>query len=253
MKAQLFNLHYSYKIPYGTTKFGNKYCNKRTVLCRNTHPMSGIKVIIFDDNDSLRDSVKMLLQNSPDFTLAGDYAHCLDVTENIKDTKPDVVIMDIDMPGINGIEGVKLIRRNFPTVQILMFTVFDDDEKVFAAIKAGAAGYILKNAEPNNLLQAISEVYNGGAPMTPGIAKKVLHQFQAILPEEEKDYHLSMREKEVLGLLVEGLSYKMIAGKLNITYDTVRAHMKKIYEKLHVASMTEAVAKALNHKLFSAK
>jgi len=215
--------------------------------------MSGIKIIIFDDNDSLRDSVGMLLQNTPDFTLAGAYAHCLDVTENIKDTKPDVVIMDIDMPGMNGIQGVKLIRKNFPTVQILMLTVFDDDEKVFAAIKAGAAGYILKNTEPNNLLQAISEVYNGGAPMTPGIAKKVLHQFQAILPEEEKDYHLSIREKEVLGLLVDGLSYKMIAGKLNITYDTVRAHMKKIYEKLHVSSMTEAVVKALNQKLFSAK
>ena len=215
--------------------------------------MSGIKVIIFDDNDSLRDSVGMLLQNTPDFTLAGAYAHCLDVTENIKNTKPDVVLMDIDMPGINGIEGVKLIRKNFPNVQILMLTVFDDDEKVFAAIKAGAAGYILKNAEPNNLLQAISEVYNGGAPMTPGIAKKVLHQFQAILPAEEKDYHLSIREKEVLGLLVDGLSYKMIAGKLNITYDTVRAHMKKIYEKLHVASMTEAVAKAINQKLFPGK
>ena len=223
------------------------------VFCSNTQLMSGIKVIIFDDNDSLRDSVAMLLQNTEDFTLAGSFAHCLDVTENIKDTRPDVVIMDIDMPGKNGIEAVKLIRKNFPSVQILMLTVFDDDEKVFAAIKAGAAGYLLKNAEPNNLLQAISEVYNGGAPMTPGIAKKVLHQFQVILPDEEKDYHLSIREKEVLGLLVEGLSYKMISAALNITYDTVRAHMKKIYEKLHVASMTEAVAKALNHKLFSAK
>jgi DNA-binding NarL/FixJ family response regulator len=214
--------------------------------------MSDIKVIIFDDNDSLRDSVAMLLQDTANFTLAGSYAHCLDVTENIKDTKPDVVIMDIDMPGMNGIEGVKLIHKNFPTIQILMLTVFDDDEKVFAAIKAGAGGYILKNAEPKNLLHAISEVYNGGAPMTPGVAKKVLQQFQTMLPEEE-DYHLSIREKEVLGLLVEGLSYKMIAAKLNVTYDTVRAHMKKIYEKLHVASMTEAVAKAINQKLFSGK
>ena len=215
--------------------------------------MSGIKVIIFDDNNSLRDSVTMLLQDTADFTLVGSYAHCLDVIENIKDTKPDVVIMDIDMPGMNGIEGVKLIRRNFPTIQILMLTVFDDDEKVFAALKAGAAGYILKNTEPGNLLHAISEVYGGGAPMTPGIARRVLQQFQTILPEEGRDYHLSIREKEVLGLLVDGLSYKMIAGKLNITYDTVRAHMKKIYEKLHVASMTEAVAKAINQKLFSGK
>jgi DNA-binding NarL/FixJ family response regulator len=215
--------------------------------------MSGIKVIIFDDNDSLRDSIAMLLQDNADFTLAGGYSHCLDVIENIKSTKPDVVIMDIDMPGMNGIEGVKLVHKNFPSIQILMLTVFDDDEKVFAAIKAGAGGYILKNAESQNLLHAISEVYNGGAPMTPGIAKKVLHQFQTILPEEEKDYHLSIREKEVLSLLVDGLSYKMIAGKLNITYDTVRAHMKKIYEKLHVASMTEAVAKAINQKLFPDK
>ncbi len=213
--------------------------------------MSGIKVIIFDDNDLLRDSIAMFLQDTEDFTLAGSYSNCLDVIENIQETKPDVVIMDIDMPGINGIEGVKLIRKNFPDVQILMLTVFDDDEKVFAAIKAGADGYILKNAEPRSLLHAISEVYNGGAPLTPGIARKVMHQLQVVLPEEQKDYRLSMREKEVLGLLVKGLSYKMIAGKLNITYDTVRAHMKKIYEKLHVASMTEAVAKAINQKLFS--
>ena len=215
--------------------------------------MSGIKVIIFDDNDSLRDSISMLLQDNADFTLAGSYSHCLDVIGNITNTKPDVVIMDIDMPGMNGIEGVKLIRKNFPAVQILMLTVFDDDEKVFAAIKAGANGYILKNAEPQRLLQAISEVYNGGAPMTPVIAKKVLHQFQTILPEEEKDYHLSSREKEVLSLLVEGFSYKMIAAKLSITYDTVRAHMKKIYEKLHVASMTEAVAKAITQNIFPPK
>ncbi|CAN5700512.1 response regulator transcription factor [soil metagenome] len=215
--------------------------------------MSGIKVIIFDDNDSLRDSITMLLQDSADFTLAGSYSHCLDAAENITNTKPDVVIMDIDMPGMNGIEGVKLIRKIFPAVQILMLSVFDEDEKVFAAIKAGAGGYILKNAEPQNMLHAISEVYNGGAPMTPGIARKVLHQFQTLLPEEEKDYHLSTREKEVLSLLVDGLSYKMITDKLNITYDTVRAHMKKIYEKLHVASMTEAIAKAITQSIFPNK
>jgi DNA-binding NarL/FixJ family response regulator len=210
-------------------------------------------VIIFDDNDSLRDSVAMLLKESGDFTLVGSYADCLDVTNNIRNTKPDVVIMDIDMPGMNGIEAVKVIHNNFPTVQVLMFTVFDDDEKVFAAIKAGAGGYILKNADPKKLLHAISEVYNGGAPMTPGIARKVLLQFQDMRPDENKDYHLSNREKEVLALLVEGHPYKVIGFKLNITYDTVRAHMKKIYEKLHVASMTEAVAKAINQKLFPAK
>ncbi|MEP6927617.1 MAG: response regulator transcription factor [Ginsengibacter sp.] len=214
--------------------------------------MNGIKVAIFDDNDSLRDSIAMLLSDTKDFSICGSYAHCLHVTNDINKCNPDVVVMDIDMPGINGIEGVKIIREKFPYLQILMFTVFDNDEKVFAAIKAGAGGYILKNASSQQLLAAISEVYNGGAPMTPGIARKVLQQFKNILPEETKDnYDLSHREKEVLGLLVDGLSYKMIASKLEITYDTVRAHMKKIYEKLHVSSMTEAVAKAINRKLFS--
>lgn len=209
--------------------------------------MSGIKIILFDDNDLLRDSIAMLLEDAGDFDLAGSFPNCLDVIKNIQEIKPDVVIMDIDMPGMNGIEGVKLIRKNFPTVQILMQTVFDDDEKVFAAIKAGAAGYILKNAEPKYLLEAVREVYTGGAPMTPSIARKVLQQFQE---PQRNDFNLSTRESEVLGYLVQGLSYKMISDKMNITYDTVRAHMKKIYEKLHVSSMTEAVAKAINQKLF---
>lgn len=209
--------------------------------------MSGIKVVLFDDNELLRDSIEMLLEDAGDFELAGSYSNCLDVVKNIQQAKPDVVVMDIDMPGMNGIEGVKLIRKNFPTVQILMQTVFDDDEKVFAAIKAGAAGYILKNAEPKYLLEAVREVYNGGAPMTPSIARKVLQQFQE---PQKSDFNLSARESEVLGYLVQGLSYKMISDKMNITYDTVRAHMKKIYEKLHVSSMTEAVAKAINQKLF---
>jgi DNA-binding NarL/FixJ family response regulator len=209
--------------------------------------MSGIKIILFDDNELLRDSISMLLEDAGDFDLAGSFPNCLDVIKNIQEIKPDVVIMDIDMPGMNGIEGVKLIRKNFPTVQILMQTVFDDDEKVFAAIKAGAAGYILKNAEPKYLLEAVREVYTGGAPMTPSIARKVLQQFQE---PQKVDFNLSTRETEVLGYLVQGLSYKMISDKMNITYDTVRAHMKKIYEKLHVSSMTEAVAKAINQKLF---
>lgn len=202
---------------------------------------------MFEDNETLRDSIAMLLQDAGDFNVVGSFSNCLDVINNIQQAKPDVVVMDIDMPGMNGIEGVKLIRKNFPSVQILMQTVFDDDEKVFAAIKAGAGGYILKNTNPKNILEAIREVYNGGAPMTSNIARKVLQQFQQPIQNE---YKLSAREKEVLGLLAQGLSYKMISDKLSITYDTVRAHMKKIYEKLHVTSMTEAVAKAISQRLF---
>jgi DNA-binding NarL/FixJ family response regulator len=213
--------------------------------------MSGIRVAIFDDNDSLRDSVAMLLKGTDDFVLCGSFASCLDLAASVTASRPDVVIMDIDLPAVNGIEGVKMIRQQFPGLQVLMFTVFENDELVFAAIRAGAGGYILKNAKPDLLLNAISEVFNGGAPMTPGIARKVLSQFQqqaAVKPGE--DFHLSAREREVLGFLVDGLSYKMIGAQLHITYDTVRAHMKKIYEKLHVSSMTEAVAKAINQRLF---
>jgi DNA-binding NarL/FixJ family response regulator len=207
---------------------------------------------MYDDNDLFRDSVSMLIKDTPGFSLLASYAHCNDVIKNVLDKQPDVVLMDIDMPGLNGIGGVRLIRQNYPSVQILILTAFDDDDKVFAAIKAGAGGYILKNSETKNLLNAISEVHNGGAPLSPGIARKVLAQFHDLPTERKKeDYNLSQREKEVLQLLVNGLSYKMIAGNLNITYDTVRAHIKKIYEKLHVASMTEAVAKAINKKLFS--
>lgn len=211
--------------------------------------MNNIRVILFDDNESLRDSMAMLLMNSPGFMLCGSYPNCINVIENVHESKPDVVIMDIDMPGMNGIEGVSLLRKNFLALQILMLTIFEDDEKVFAAIKAGANGYILKSAEPDYLLQSIKEVYNQGAPMTPVIAKKVLQHFQMLLPEKQSNYPLSSREKQVLSLLVEGLSHKMIAAKLNITYDTVRAHMKKIYEKLHVASMTEAVALTINQNI----
>ncbi len=210
-----------------------------------------IKVILFDDNDMLRDSISMLIADTEYLELKGSFPDCTTVLEDIKNTQPDVVIMDIDMPHLNGIEAVKLIRKTFPSLPILMQTVFDDDEKVFSALKAGAVGYILKNTVPTHILHAIKEVYEGGAPMSPAIARKVLLHFHSDADENtENDYKLTAREKEVLQLLVLGLPIKQIANKLFITYDTVRAHIKKIYQKLHVASMTEAVAKAINQKLF---
>ena len=211
-----------------------------------------IKVALFDDNVLLRDSVSLLIQDTDDMLLAGTFENCRNVLRDIDKSQPEVVIMDIDMPGVNGIEAVKLISKHHPNLKVLMQTVFEDDEKVFAAIKAGAAGYILKNAGAQKLLEAIREVHNGGAPLTPSIAIKVLQHFQSdpTVPLQE-DYQLSPREKDVLALLVKGYSYKMIADGLSISYPTVRTHMTRIYEKLHVSSMTEAVAKALNQKLFT--
>jgi DNA-binding NarL/FixJ family response regulator len=214
--------------------------------------MDGIRVVVFDDNSRVRDALSMLINGTDGFELIKAFPDCMNLRENLESAKPDVVLMDIDMPGINGIEGVKLITKYFPNVQILMQTVFDDDSKIFDSIVAGAGGYILKKTTPSQILEAIREVYNGGAPMTPGIARRVLQMFSQRNAETEKEeFNLSKREKEVLQLLVNGKSYKMIADELCISYETVRAHMKKIYEKLHVSSMTEAVAKAINKKIFS--
>jgi DNA-binding NarL/FixJ family response regulator len=163
------------------------------------------------------------------------------------------VLMDIEMPGMTGIEAVKKIKKEFPQIQVLMQTVFEDDDRVFDSICSGASGYILKNFLNTKLIDAIRELQYGGSPMSPSIARKVLSKMQQIpqfvRPEEAPNYDLTPREKEVLSCIVEGLAYKMIADKLTISYETVRSHVKKIYEKLHVASLTEAVSKAMKERI----
>lgn len=208
-----------------------------------------MNVIAYDDNKHIRQSVEMLLNDVQDIQLVKTFDTCINVLSDIEACNPDVIVMDIDMPQMNGIEAVKIVKKHHPNIQIFMQTVFDDDEKVFKAIRAGASGYLLKNDLGANLINAINEVYLGGSPMTPSIARKVLKQLQSNTQTKD-DFHLSKREEEVLEYLVKGLSYKMIASEMNITYDTVRAHIKKIYEKLHVSSMTEAVAKAISSKMF---
>lgn len=215
-----------------------------------------VRVTIFDDNIRLLDSLSVLIDGSPGFQIAGTFENCNNLIANIEKTQPDVILMDIEMPGINGIEAVKMVKQRFPKINVMMQTAFENDENVFAAICAGASGYILKNTPPSKILECIIEVYQGGSPMSPSVARKVLGFLQQPKPEEKNEttienYNLSVREKEILSCLVKGMSYKMIADHCKITYETVRSHMKNIYEKLHVASMTEAVAKAINQKLVS--
>ena len=207
-----------------------------------------IAVLVFDDNKDQRDSLKMLINRQPDMLCTGVFENCSNAVENMSDAKPDVILMDIDMPGITGIECVKIIRAHFSSVHIIMQTVFDDDEKIFAAILAGADGYILKKTAPQKLIEGIREVMEGGAPMTASVAKQVLKLFQTI-PPKTNEFNLTEREKEILACLVKGMSYKMIADACNITYFTVNMHIKKIYEKLHVHSATEAVSKAIQNKI----
>lgn len=208
-----------------------------------------IRVILFDDNYDLRESFQAVFKNHHTIEVLGCYSQAQEAPEIVSNLQPDVVIMDINMPGINGIEAVKKIKKVSPDIPILMQTVFEDEQNIFQAITAGASGYILKSSTTARLVQAIEEVHGGGAPFSPGIARKVLGFFQRQLPSQE-DYHLQPREMEVIEYLVKGLSYKQIAAKMDITYTTVRFHMKNIYTKLHVASMTEVVAKALQNKWF---
>jgi DNA-binding NarL/FixJ family response regulator len=212
-----------------------------------------LRIAIFDDNKNIRESITMLLKTVKEFEVVGSFSHVLDCIDDVKESKPDVVLMDIEMPGMTGIEAVLKIKKDFPHIQVLMQTVFEDDERVFDSICAGASGYILKNHLNTKLVDSIKEMQYGGSPMSPSIARKVLNKMQTvqqyIKPEEAPNYNLTPREKEVLACIVEGLSYKMVADKLFISYETVRSHVKKIYEKLHVASLTEVVAKAINQRI----
>jgi len=209
-----------------------------------------IKVSIFEDNKHLRESLYYLINGTDGFTCTGAFADSNDISFQLKRMLPDVVLMDIEMPGMNGIDAVKLIKQNFPSIQVLMQTIFHDDENIFNAICAGASGYILKTTSPAGYIEAIQDVYNGGSPMTGSIARRVLELFQKnIIPISNNNYQLTPKEKEILQQLVKGKSFKMIADVIGSTYETVRTHMKNIYTKLHVNSNTEAVSKALNEKI----
>ena len=209
-----------------------------------------IKVALYEDSKPLRDSLSLLIKSAPDIELIDAFANAKTILQNIEIKKPDVILMDIDMPGITGIEAVALVHKQFPEIKVLMQTVFDDNDRVFNSICSGAVGYLLKKTKPMQILEAIREANGGGAPMTPIIATKVLKMFRENSPQPATTkVDLSSRESEILTHLTNGLSYKMIAESCIISIDTVRFHIKKIYEKLHVHSMTEAVSKALREKL----
>ncbi|HEX4849897.1 MAG TPA: response regulator transcription factor [Puia sp.] len=215
--------------------------------------MLAVKVTIFEDSKAVREAISLLVQGTHGLELAGAFPDCNNVIDDIKSSYPDIVLMDIGIPGINGVEAVKLIKKNFPDLKVIMQTVFEDDDKIFAALCAGASGYLLKDTPPSRLMEGILEAHQGGVPMSPSIARKALNLFQKFLSPlsgiNPSDYHLTAREKEILQCMSRGLSYKMIADACNISFDTVRAHIRHIYEKLHVASMSEAVAKALRERL----
>ena len=204
------------------------------------------KIVIFEDNDRLRESLVALFRGMDEYEVVGDYNNCAQAATIARVYQPDVALMDIDLPGESGITGVNLIKEARPQTAILMYTVFEDDEKLFRCLCAGANGYLLKTTTPAKLIDAIQEVLAGGAPMSPVIARKVLETFQH---GKSNRYHLSEREIEVLQLLIKGYSAKMIGSELNIAFDTARYHLKNIYQKLHVNCGKEAIAKALGEHI----
>jgi DNA-binding NarL/FixJ family response regulator len=208
-----------------------------------------IRVSVFEDNKALRDSLQYLISAKKGFVVAGIYADCNNVLTELTQHTPDVVLMDIDMPGINGIDATALIKSRFPGVNVLILTAYDDNEKVFAALQSGATGYLLKKTTSAKILEAIKEINGGGAPMNAAIARKVLTFFSEKKNVAKNEYDLSRREKDVLGCLVKGDSYKMIADECFISMGTVQSHITNIYKKLHVNSKSEAVAKAILERL----
>lgn len=208
------------------------------------------RITVFEDNKHLRTTLQVLLESAEGFTCSGVYANCDGMLELLEENPCDIVLMDIEMPGLNGIEATKLLRQHFPDVHVLIQTAFFDDSYIFNAICAGASGYILKTTSPSGYLEALREVENGGSPMTPGIARRMLELFRVNLqPAVTTDYQLTAREKEILQMLVNGKSYKMIAAESKIATDTVKSHIRNIYAKLHVNSGTEAVSKAIRDRI----
>ena len=202
-----------------------------------------IRVAIYEDNQPLREALSALITDEDDYTLVGAFGDCLHANDQTYRLQPDVILMDIDLPGRDGIQAVTGLHREFPNVDILMLTVFDDDDRVFRALCAGASGYLLKQTTPDQILEAIQSVYAGGAPMTPSIARKVIQTFPTRIGHSADLEQLTSRESQVLQYLAKGLSYKLVAAELTISVETVRTHIKRIYEKLHVHSVTEAIAK----------
>lgn len=207
------------------------------------------RISIYEDNDKLRSLLELLIGSTEGYAIVGSYGNGQHVAEQVKQDRPEIILMDIDMPGRDGIECVKLIKEVDPNIRVLMHTVFDDDDRLFACLSIGADGYLLKKDTATHLLTALHEVIEGGGPMSPGVARRVLQTFQRPATPVQPAYGITPREHEILVLLTKGYTYRMIGLELHISVETVRRHLKNIYQKLQVQCGTEAVAKALRERI----
>ena len=210
---------------------------------------SPIKVAIIEDRRDIREGLCVLISGTEGYRCTNAFRSMEDALESIDHDLPDVALVDIGLPGMSGIEGIRILKERHPALSMLMLTVYDDDDRIFDALCAGACGYLLKKTPPAKLLESIREAHDGGAPMSPEVARKVVELFQATGPPEKAEQELTRQEVRLLGLLAEGYSYQGCANRLKITVNTVRNYIRSIYEKLHVHTKSEAVSKALRSRL----
>ena len=208
-----------------------------------------VEVALIEDLRDVREGLAVLINGSPGFRCTAAFRTMEDALRSISSSLPDVVLTDIGLPGMSGVEGIKILKERHPDLPIIALTVYDDDERIFDALCAGASGYLLKNTPPSRLLESLTEVVSGGAPMSPEVARRVITLFRAFRPPDRSPSHLTPQETELLKLIVEGHSYKTAAAKLEVSTSTVSFHLQNIYNKLQVHSKSEAVAKALRNKL----
>jgi DNA-binding NarL/FixJ family response regulator len=211
--------------------------------------MPATRVVIVEDHREFRESLAFMVNATEGYHCAGHYRTMEEAIEKIPSSAPDVVLSDIGLPGMSGIDGVKILKARHPRLLILMLTIYDDDDRIFDALCAGASGYLLKKTPPARLLDSLKEAVGGGAPMSPEVARRVIALFRDVRPPERVDYDLTPHETRLLKLLVEGHNYKTAAAALNVTTATISFHLQRIYEKLQVHSKSEAVAKALRNRL----
>ena len=208
-----------------------------------------IKVAIIEDLREIREGLGQLINSTPGYRCTGIYASMEEALEKIPQNLPDLVLSDIGLPGMDGINGIRLLKERYPSLTILMLTVYDDNERIFDALCAGACGYLLKKTPWPKLVEALKEAVEGGSPMSPEVARRVITVFREIKPPKQADYELTAHETRLLRMLVEGHSYKTAAAQLNVSVNTIKFHLRNIYEKLQVHTKSEAVAKALRHGL----
>jgi DNA-binding NarL/FixJ family response regulator len=208
-----------------------------------------IKTVIIEDQRDLREALSTLINYTPGFKCAGAFRSMEEAIQRVKYDLPDVVLSDIGLPGMSGIEGIKILKESYPNLIILMLSVYDDDDRIFDALCAGASGYLLKHTPPLKLLESLKEAVSGGAPMSPEIAMRVISLFREIRPPERVDYELTPHETRLLKLIVDGHNYTTAAEVLGVKYSTIKFHMQNIYEKLQVHSKSEAVSKALRNRI----